>query len=316
MVSNSYTSTTENIENDKPAWANACKIYIKTAKGTGVSAMSHAADTENDDRDRHHNHNRNDNRNHGDRHDNRNVFDNNENEDHHVHHNISAVSYNAAAGGDGLIYTTKKALKIVDGDTNYTISATFESSNTTLEIKHGNTVQANVTITNGTNASQNPFTITHHDDNNLVNNNHYDQWVNQGIGIGYNNYGEHGRSSLAQLVGMPNEHGNSEDANINNNRNNTHNFYKGNFKTHAEYDANERLHFPPGTHHYQQYFPYNFHHRNNNFRAGAHGTAGVAAAVYATTTWDNGSGATNTYTEQTTSNTGTTSNIEVYWFKV
>lgn len=307
MVSNSYNSDsdTTNIQSNKPAWANACKIYIITAKGAGVPAMTRGAENINDHRDRHNNHNDNDNRNHGNHDNNRNRFLNNDNEDHHVNHNISAVSYNAAAGGDGLIYTTKKALKIVNGDTNYSISATF-GSNITLEIKDGNIVKAKVTIRNGISASQNPFTITHHDNRNEVNNNHYTQFT-------ANNDG-HNTASLAQQVGMGNEHG-SEDAYVHNHRDNNA-AHRGDFVDHAAWDTAESLTFPPDTDHYQQYFPYNVHHRNSTFTAGAHGTAGAAAVVDAATTWDDGRTANNTYTEQTTSNTGTTSNIEVYWFKV
>ena len=152
IVVQSTTVSSGNGNISKPAWANACKIYVASQKGAnGTKANGIAAKFENSDENNNTNTNYNNNENNNDTNHNNNGWGTNQNIRRNHHSNYEADTGKAAkTGGSGYIIHTSKAITLTADDTiAYDINGTYNN----LEINRGGTTRARVRVYDGTDAT-------------------------------------------------------------------------------------------------------------------------------------------------------------------
>lgn len=189
-ISNSHASFTT------PDWANACKIYIRSKKGSdgatasGIDA-SNTNTRNNDDRNYIENENHNDN---GVFNRNTRNNNNNRNDNRHNNHNAkwSAQSdFTGGKGGSGQVYSTSKAFSLVSGDNEFTVQYKLNSSGSDCRIMSGGTIKAQVILTNGGNGTDatassetiNRYITAYNDDRRNTRGNDYNTDANN-VGLG------------------------------------------------------------------------------------------------------------------------------------
>ena len=187
----SSSSTSSNMSSyasfTTPDWANACKIYLVSKKGSdGANASGIAAENVNTRNNNDYNYIENENNNHNTNRRNRN---NNRNDNRHNNHNAkwsAQGSFTGGSGGQGRVYSTSKAFILNSNDE---VQYKMNSSGSECKIVNsGGTTRANVILTNGgngTNATASSTTtnrnITAYHDNRRNNATNVDA-VNVGLG--------------------------------------------------------------------------------------------------------------------------------------
>lgn len=174
----SSSSTSSNMSSyvsfTTPNWANACKIYLVSKKGSDGSnasgiAASNVNTRNNDDRNDINNENHNDNAITNRRRNNRN---NNRNDNRHHNRNAkwsAQGGFTGGSGGQGRVYSTSKAFILNSNDE---VQYKLNSSGSDCRIVNGGTIKGQIILTNGgngTNATASSTTINrnitaYHDD--------------------------------------------------------------------------------------------------------------------------------------------------------